>query len=169
MSNNSGQFELMKVANASKVSLIHQFGVKEIDLKTSLFEASANYYRRKHSADGMLGAVAKHLKAISGGSCDPVDDSLSVSLSLRLDKRKKQNISLGEKKIKDIALDLIKDEDSSDFVIITGDGQRIGRDELSIRTRVGIKAYGKSVDRDSAWHELEQFYRSLSASGAIGQ
>jgi len=159
----------MKVANVNIVNLINSQGVKEIDLRSTMYEATANYSRRKHKTDGALGAAGRHLKAIFGSANDTTEDSLSISLTIGLDKRRTKSISLGENRINEIAIDLANEDLYDDYVIITNTGQRISHNEIAIKTNVGIKAKGKSVDRDGAWAELMKFYLILKRSGATEQ
>lgn len=167
LGNIATQFELMRIANVNKIKLINTYGVKEIDLRATMFEATARYAKRKGETDGVLGVAAKHLGALFGNANEKIDDSLSIGVTLAIDRRRKTNISLGESRIKSIALDLVKDNEYDDYVIITGNGQRISKSELSIRSRVAIKAMGKSVDRGEAWAALASFYRELERSGAL--
>lgn len=41
------RFQLLKVADVSKLRLLHHQGVKEIELKATVFQATANYERRR--------------------------------------------------------------------------------------------------------------------------
>ena len=169
LSNSSTQFDLLKVADTSKVSVILAQGVKEIDLRSTMFEASARYASRKNKVDSALGAASKQLRAIFGSAHDVTDDNLSIGLTIGVDRRRRGNLSLGTERINKIAIDLVNDEDYDNYVIITNNGQRISRDELTVRTKVGMKAKGKSVDRDSAWGELMKFYMELKTNGATEQ
>jgi len=58
-------------------------------------------------------------------------------------------------------------EKDDEFVIVTGEGQKISHDEIFMKSAVKIDSLGKSVDRDKAWNELHDFYDSLAASGAF--
>ena len=52
-------FELMKAADISKLKLLHSQGVKELELRGTLYQATADYERRKAHVMGGLGGVWK--------------------------------------------------------------------------------------------------------------
>ncbi|MBB4304083.1 hypothetical protein GGD81_003138 [Rhodobium orientis] len=165
----SNKFDLVKVADIDKVMLLHAQGVKEVVIKSTIYEATAQYARRKSQAAGILGSLSKNLKAFWGNENDVNQDSLHVLLEIKTDARRK-GLKLGEERIEALAEDLLRNtEYNDDFVIITKEGQRIGPEEIYIRTKVGVKANGKSVDRDSAWKELSTFFNTLESIGATVQ
>ncbi|HEV2161974.1 MAG TPA: hypothetical protein VGR52_07065 [Stellaceae bacterium] len=164
------QFDLMKVADIPAIKLLQSQGVKEIEVRSTLFAASASFNRRKSHAQGVVGAAAKQLKALFGSEHDVTDDAITVALALKMDRRRTKGLKLGEKRIDTLGTDLIKNQEASDdYVIITKTGQRITPDEISIRSKVLIDAVGKSVDRDKAWKELNAFYKTFEESGALEQ
>jgi hypothetical protein len=169
LSNSSTKFDLLKVADVNKIGTVLQQGVKEIDLRSTMFQASADYTRRKHKPDGIIGAAAKHFRAIFGSEHDVTDDNLSISLSISIDKRRKGQITVGTERINKTAVDLLNDDEYDDYAIILNNGQRISRDEITLNTKVNIKAKGKSVDREGAWDELGKFYLQLKGGGATEQ
>lgn len=161
------QFELMKVADINKVDLMHAQGVKEIIIRASLYKASANLSRRRNQTVGILGATARQVKAVLGKEHDVTPDSLRVALALKTDRRFK-GVHLGEKRIEDLAANLLKNQEEDDeFIIVTKLGQRIGPTEIYIKSVASIKGVGKSVERDAAWRALNNFYESLDAMGAL--
>ena len=100
---------------------------------------------------------------------DVTSDALRVMLVIRSDKRR-TGIALGEKRLKVLATDVINNqEDDDEYIIVTKGGQRIGPQEILMRSTVRIDAIGKSVQRDKAWKELYAFYESLDSSGALEQ
>jgi hypothetical protein len=163
------QFDLLKIANVNKVKLLQSQGVAEIELRSTLSVATVSYNRRKHQPQGILGAAAKQVKAILGKEHDVTSDALRVMLTIKSDKRR-LGIALGEKRLKTLATSVINDQENDDeYVIITKGGQRIGPNEILMRSTVMIDAIGKSVQRDKAWKELYSFYETLASSGALEQ
>lgn len=79
----STQFDLQKVADMDKVQLLSKLGVKEIEIKASLFEASAMYQKRKNQTVGILAAAARHAKFVFGNEHDVNEDALNVVLEMR--------------------------------------------------------------------------------------
>ncbi len=162
------QFDLMKVANLDKIKVMRSQGVKEIEVRATMFAATAAYNKRLDQAQGMLGAVAKHFKKILGKPNDVTEDSLRIFVTIKTDNRFTKNLSLGEKNIEFVAEKIINEhQDDDDFVIHTQSGQRITPTEIYVRSNVHVQRKGKSVDRDKAWIELKKFYDVLTSSGAI--
>jgi hypothetical protein len=163
------QFDLIKIADVSKVKLLQSQGVAEIELRSTLSLATISYNRRKHQPQSIVGAAARHLKAVLGKEHDVTSDALRVMLTIRSDKRR-TGIALGEKRLKTLAADVINNQEEDDeYVIVTKGGQRIGPKEILMRATVSIESIGKSVQRDKAWRELYAFYEALDSSGALEQ
>lgn len=165
----ASQFDLMKVANVSKIKLMQSQGVKQIELRSTLYQATADYHRRKAQPQGILGSLGKQLKSVLGNEHDVNNDALRVELTVKTDKRRK-GLTLGEKHIKALAIDMVKNqEDEDEFVIVTKKDQRIGPKEINMRSKALIDGDGKTVNRDKAWKELIEFYNTLEAAGALEQ
>ena len=151
-----------------KITMIKKLGVKEIEIRASLYQASVDYQRRKAEPASILGAVGKHFKVIIHKDNDVTHNALKASLTLKLDRRMKGGISVGEKRLELVATEILKNiEDQDDFVIITKDGQKISPHEIFVRTKVDIERSGKSVDRDKAWKAVLSFYKTLETSGVL--
>ncbi|HWI27379.1 MAG TPA: hypothetical protein VN668_10455 [Stellaceae bacterium] len=164
----ASQFDLMKVANITAVKLLQKQGVKQIELRSTLYQASANYHRRRAHPQGLLGALSKHLRAVAGNEHDVNNDALRIELTLKTDKRRTSGIKLGEKRIKALAIETIQNQEGDDdFVIVTKADQRIGPDEINMRTKVQIDSDGKTVNRDKAWEALFHFFNTLDEAGAL--
>lgn len=163
----SSLFDLIKVASIPKLKLIQNKGVEEIELRASMYWASAHYLKRKAQPQGLLGGIARHVRAILGNEHDANPDALNVTLTLKTDRRRK-GLTLGEKRLKEIGLEVLRNQQKGDeFTIITKDGQRIGPDELYVRTTAEMESLGKSVQRDEAWKEVVKFYEFLEGAGAL--
>jgi hypothetical protein len=164
------RFQLLKVADVSKLKMLHQQGVKEIELKATVFQATADYERRKAHAYGIVGAAAKQFKVFQKKPNDYTRDGLQVVLSIKSDHRFRKDFKIGEKQIEDVAADIVKNaEDADEFTIITKTGQKIGPKEIFLRSKVLIDGEGKTVDRDKAWRELSSFYKKLHDTGLLEQ
>ncbi|MBN8958343.1 MAG: hypothetical protein J0H17_17535 [Rhizobiales bacterium] len=164
----SERFELAKAADITKLRLLHSQGVKEIEIKALVSQATALYEKRKATTYGTLGAAGKFLKSIWKAPNDYTNDSLNMVLSLKVDKRRRNGIKLGEKRIEALAVDIVKNaEKGDDFSILTKTGQRITQSEIFIRSKVLIDGEGKTVKRDKAWNELVEFYKVLTRSGSV--
>ncbi len=164
----SRMFGLEKIANVAKVKVIEAEGVKEIDINASLYDATVTYMKRKKDAAGAIGAAAKHIRALFRKDQLPEKDSLQVGLTLRADDRMKEGKVIGTKLLNDIAKDVLEDNED-DFVIVTRKGRRITKNEIYVRQKVDIEAFGKSIKRDPAWEALLEFHAQLVASGVVVQ
>jgi hypothetical protein len=161
------QFDLVKVADLNRVSMIHSIGVKEISLKGTIYEASAHYLKRKGKPSGLLSELAKVFKADLGAANDVNADALNVAIVFTLDGRRK-GVTIGEKRMKQFAEMTLKHAETDDeFIIELMDGQRITPGEIYVKTSVVIDSHGKSVLKSKAWGELRAFYTKLSDSGAL--
>ena len=166
----SNRFDLRKVADVSKLKMLHSQGVREVVFKATMFQATADYEKRKAQAFSIVGAVSKQFRAFINKPNDFTRDGLQVYLSLKSDHRFKKDFKLGEKRIEDVAADVVKNaEEEDDFVIVTKTGQKIGPKEIFVRASVLIDGDGKTVDRDKAWRELCGFYKGLHEKGLLEQ
>jgi hypothetical protein len=159
------KFELLKVANTDKLKLIQSEGIKSIDLKTTVYKASFDYSRRHAQAQGIAGAVGKHIKAFIGKPHDVTNDSLQIVLTIKKDLRVRKHLTLGEQTLESLAENILLNQEEDDhFSILLDNGQIV-----TIRQKLPVPARGKSVDRDRAWQALITFFRSLEARGITGQ
>ncbi|HEX4104778.1 MAG TPA: hypothetical protein VHX92_00975 [Rhizomicrobium sp.] len=172
MAKEKTKFDLVKVADIKKVNLVKKAGVKELEIRATLFKATADYNNRKSQAIGFAGALGKHMKAFLGKPNDVNDDGLKVGLVFKTDKRfGAKAVALGESEIETLAADLIKnvekDHEHYDYVIKTNKGQRITLEEIFMKSTVEIEAHGKTVQCNKAWKELVKFYEGLEETGAL--
>jgi hypothetical protein len=116
------RFELAKTADINKIALIKRSGIKEIEIRATLFQASTDYVRRKTQPFSLLGAVNKHFKALLGKENDATNDALKAVLTFKVDRRIRGGITLGEKRVEQLATELVKSqEEGDDYVIVTKD------------------------------------------------
>ncbi len=164
------KFDLMKVADVNKTKLIKAQGVKEIELRAVMSEETAHYNKRKGQAASIAGAAARHARLLFGNINDVTNDALRVGLTIKVDHRFRKHLSLGEKRLEQLALSLVKDQEAGDdFVIVTEGGQKISPQEIYMKTTVPIESIGKSVKYEKAWKELGDFFATLVEGGAIEQ
>lgn len=163
----STKFDLMKVANENKIAMLHRQGVREIEFWGTVYKATADYIKRKGQPVGLLSNLSREMKAVLGLQNDANHDALNVTLSFKIDRRRK-GIALGEQRLENLAVAALSNlEEEDDFVIETGSGQKISPTEIFIKSTVAIDSLGKSVERDKAWKELKVFYNNLALSGAL--
>lgn len=160
------KFILAKIANTSKLKLLHQRGVKEIEIRATTYDATARYLKRKSHVVGAIGEAIKAVKAFLGRQNDANADGLRVALTIKTDGRSKA-LTIGEKEIKKLAADIVQNPDDEDYVIVTNDGQKITPSEIFMKSVATIKSDGKTVNCDHAWAELQKFHGMLDDSGIL--
>lgn len=168
LGHNAALFVLDKVADADKLALIEENGVKEIVLNASVFEAVSHYNARRQEPVGMLRAVGQKLYSLLADDNEDRQDNLSVQISIGADGRVHHNEDRGYNRLAELAeqlLDGVQDGDS--FTIITKDGQKITAGKIILQKPASLPAAGKSVSRDAAWNELFGYYSELSANHLI--
>lgn len=175
---NTTQFDLMKVADIKKVKMLKKQGVKELEIRATLYKATADYTNRKNQVIGWTGAIGKTMKAFLGKPHDVTPDALRVAVSFKTDKRfGSKALAIGEAEIETLAADVVnttkkssnpaKGIDDYDYVIKTGTGQRITLDEIFMKSTVEIESDGKTVQCEKAFKELVKFFEDLEESGAL--
>ena len=164
----SDQFDVRAAANVNKVALMHAEGVREIDLKASLYSASHRHSERTHVPSNIMRIVSNGIKAYLDPKIPDEDDNLRVSLVMKTDGRLRTGVLLGRRKIESIAQSIIETaEDDDEFKIITRKGQTISQSEIYMNTKVLLEKNGKSVSREHAWAELESYYQDLEENGSL--
>ena len=176
--------ELDKVAKTSKVKMIQEEGVKEILLRSSLYEASLLQFDAKNpSIDGFGALIAQQMKRIFAKDPDLHAigelENLNISLSVRFDGKEgrkrhadpKFGVAGHERLIKasQRVLDECDEEDSGGFVIITGANNQITADEVRVSDKVNIATLGKSLSHTDAWDKLAKYYEQLKGTGVLSQ
>jgi hypothetical protein len=148
--------------------MLNSQGVKEIALRASVYQATAQYERRKANTSGVLRKIATHILSVVGAEKEDFDDRLRVELVIKTDGRSRKNLRLGEQRIEAMATDIVSNcEKHDDFTITTNKGQQITADEIFVNEVALIDAYGKSVKCQRAWDALLDFHKSLKISGAL--
>jgi hypothetical protein len=152
---NYRDFYLIKAVDINALTMLQRQGVKEIEIHGSLYKVTADYVRRQTHVSGVLGALGKEIKRVLGKPHDVTQDALRVAVTVKVDRRDKQHLSLGEKDIQTLAEDVLKNAEAGDeYAIVTGTGQKITPKEVFVKERRHIDADGKTVGRDKAWSEL---------------
>ena len=96
-------FLLVKAVDIARLTMLQRQGVQEIEVRGSLYKVTADYVRRHTHVPGILGIVGKELKRQLGKPHDVTQDSLRVTLTIKVDKREKKHLSIGEKDIQSLA------------------------------------------------------------------
>ena len=164
-------FDIKPVASKDIVKLINDSAISSITLNAAMYEASNKAAKQKSHTIGALGAVGKYLGAMVGRQNDVTNDSLSIALTIKLDRRSKTHTGLGEEKLHSWALDLaksaVREFDDADFVIKLQDNRTITPNELKIVKAISLPTHGKSVNREEVRKVLVDFYNELCTNGTI--
>ncbi|MGX9463506.1 hypothetical protein ACWXWU_20105 [Shewanella sp. A14] len=177
-------FELDKVAKTNKLRMIKDEGVKEIDLNTSLYEASLIHMDQKNpKVSGWKKAMANQLSAVFSKDKDLKDitekENLNVKVTIKFDGMEARRNSkdpefgkAGKKRLEKTAEQVIAEfdeEHENGFVIVTGAGNRITSDEIRVSDSFRVETLGKSLSKSAAWTKLKEYHDRLDADGVFKQ
>jgi len=156
-------FELIRVASVDAIRSIKKYKVKSIDLKVAISTATAAHFEldRKDWFGPLLGALIKRdpkvedLRNSQNGTAKisiivPSGDLLAVNEGLDA-----------------LAMSVVNDEESEDFVINLRNGDTIKPDQMSVRKTVKLEGVADSVSVDQAWNEMRFFLQKLHEDGQI--
>lgn len=162
-------FSLSKVANVNKIKLLKNQGVKSINLNASLYSATLDHLERTTVNKRLTGGIAEQILAIFGKDKNDKDledaENLSVSLKLSFDSRKK-GASFGREKLESLA-NMLVNEDDDGFTIETLSGEKVKSDDITLRKKISMLKFGKTVYCNDAWKELENYYLELKSGGLL--
>jgi len=177
-------FELDKVARTSKLRMIKEEGVDEIELNTSLYEASLIHMdKTKPKVSGIKKSIANQVSAIFGKDSNLNEikerENLNVKVSIKFDGREAQKHKkepkfgeVGKKRLEKTAEQIIAEfeaDNDNGFVIVTGANNRITSEEIRISDSFRIKTLGKSISKEATWVKLKQYYDRLNTEGVFKQ
>jgi hypothetical protein len=163
----AASFELTNAVDVDKLALLQRDGVKEIQMRGTMFSASYEYAKRNGNAVGALEKISKHIKAFLKADHSVEADGLEMELTIKVDGRSK-GLHLGEKRLQTIAADVLEHQDAGDrFIITTNSGDKIKPSEIYVKSTETFEPIGKSIGRDEAWMKLKEYYNSLLRSGTI--
>ena len=177
-------FELDKVAKTNKLRMIKDEGVKEIDLNTSLYEASLIHMDQKNpKVSGLKKVMADQLSSIFSKDKDLKDitekENLNVKVTIKFDGMEARRNSkdpefgtAGKKRLEKTAEQVIAEfdkEHENGFVIVTGAGNRITSDEIRVSDSFRVETLGKSLSKSAAWTKLKEYHDRLNADGVFKQ
>ena len=180
----ASSFELDKVAKTNKLRMIKDEGVKEIDLKTSLYEASLIHLDKNNpKVSGWKKAVANQLSALFGKDKDLKEikdkENLNVNISLKYDGAEARKHSkdpdfgiAGKKRLEKTAEQVISEfeqENENGFTIITGAGNTITSEEIRVSDSFRVETLGKSLSKSSTWSKLKEYHDRLNSDGVFKQ
>jgi hypothetical protein len=171
LGDDAANFGLSRVADASKVQLIAQHGVKQVKLNASLYEASLDHIERTSVKQKLLGTVWDEFLAIFADDVKMKEiserENLTAEVVIKFDRRREGG-EIGQERLAALATAVVEDDDEG-FAIETLEGETIRSNQITLRKAVAIEAHGKSVYYSEAFDELLAYYDELTASGVLHQ
>jgi hypothetical protein len=177
-------FELDKIAKTNKLRMIKEEGVKEIDLATSLYEASLVHMDRDNpKVSGWKKVIADQLSALFGKDKELSEikekENINVKISLKYDGMEARKHSKdpefgksGMERLEKTAAQVISEfdeEHENGFTIVTGAGNRITSDEIRVSESFRVETLGKSLSKKAAWAKLKEYHDKLDTDGVFNQ
>ncbi len=154
---NSDTLELCKIADANKVSMIKNEGVKELRLSSSLYHASLIEMDKANSKpSGLLSSISTQLTRIFSKDSTLKEiselENLNVDVVLSFDgnegRKKHLPPKFGEagreRLLKTAEMILTESDDDEGFEIITGKKNKISSDQIRVAENATIRTLGKS-------------------------
>ncbi|WP_319772807.1 hypothetical protein [Breoghania sp.] len=168
----SQNFELIRIGSPDKLALIDAVGVKSVDLKVDISEATATEVL-EGDADGGLW---HNIKSDFGNAINSVFGRDRSFVQLRNAEQGSVKITVNVPKgdlqvVKDsldgFAEKVVEDEEADTFTIHLRDGAIIRPDEVSVKKVVKLETMANSVSTLDAWNEMNVYMRDLEESGQL--
>lgn len=168
LGHNAKLFSLEKVADAEKIALIQERGVKEVVLNATLYEATSKYNQRHSQPTSILRSIGRVFYSLRDDDNESRMDNLSVYVSISADGRVQHNSEVGYARIEEFASQVVETQaDGDSYTIITKDGQKISAAKITLHKTVKIASQAKSIAREPAWSELLTYYQELAAKNFL--
>ena len=169
MENWTEDFDLLKIANVDKVEQIEREGVKAIRLDVGLYEEGVEEIRRT-----MRRSLNDELRdwLLSMFMDDPdlqqlrQEENLNARLLITWDGRRGGG-QIGLRRLAEMSTQLVGEEEEG-YTVETRSGATIRAQELNLRKKVVLQAFGKTVNHQNAWREIKRYFDELEENGALG-
>ena len=163
LNENSQKFDLIRVADVKAIKLIERYKVKSVELKVEINKSTAASFESdpKNWFSAVLGALilrdpkVEELRNSLNGTAKilinvPDGDLLATSGGLDA-----------------LAMSVVDDEESEDYVINLRNGEVIKPNQISVRKLVKLERVANSVSVDQAWTQMKIFLQELRENGQI--
>lgn len=166
------QFALVRVGNPKNLAVIEAVGVKSIDLRVSIAEATADEIIDGSAAGGTWKNAVKNIGEAFLGLTEK-DAELrqlreaeqgSVTVSINVDKR---DVTSAPDGLDHFASEFVEDEEAEGYVIHLRDNTKITPHEITVRKPVKLEAHANSVSVVQAWDALSEFMSELTENGQL--
>lgn len=160
-----------KIGAADKLQLIQREGVKSIELNAALYEATLDWYESEVKAK-ILRRLSDAIKDCFADDEDlreiAANENINAKVVLNFDSRKRGG-ELGRDRMEQLGTNLVREEEGSDYVIVTRENKRITLDEIQLKKNIHVSRHGKTVDRTDAWSKLKEYFEELDRDGLLSQ
>jgi hypothetical protein len=149
--------------------VIEEQGVKEISLKSYLYDATIHAMGDQRRTRSLLGGLGKHVNAILGRENVIDVDAIHAELTIKVDNRSKNNARRGTEKLSALASDLVSHTiESDDYVIVLRNNIKLSPDEIRLQKLVTVESDGgKTLKSPAIRKELIDFFNELCDSRAV--
>lgn len=166
-------FELTRVGNPNALAIIERVGVKTIDMKVDISEASAVDLIEGEGPAGFWQSAKNQIgEAFQGLTASDAElrqlrlaEQGSVTVSINV---KKGDLSAARDGLDHLAGEIAEDEEAEGYVIRLRDGAVITPDEVSVKKAVRIEAHANSVSVVQAWDAMRTYMEELEENGQLG-
>jgi hypothetical protein len=166
------QFDMVRVGNPKNLAVIKTVGVKSIDLKVSIAEATADEIIDGPAGAGMWkNAVKKIGDAFRGLTERDAElrqlrdaEQGSVTVSINVDKRDVTSALHG---LDHLASEFMEDEEADGYIIHLRNDTKITPHEITVRKPVKLDAHANSVSVFQAWEAMQKFMGELAENGQL--
>ena len=163
-------FQIIPVANVSKVQMLQDSGVKSIRLRSGLHSTTLDRVAEKSIRNKIFGPISREMRQYIRRNREFEEilaaENLTVEVLLKFDSRRRGG-EVAQDAFKKFGEDVLETDSGDQFEIETLDGQRLKSDDLQLRKRVQLPAHGKTVISIEARRELEVYFRELRQQGAL--
>ncbi|MDQ0503691.1 hypothetical protein [Xanthobacter agilis] len=173
MPEHARKFELARIGNPNRISLIERIGVKSIDLKIDIASATAESISDDCDGHGIWSSFRRYMGSTITALTARDADLAQLRKSEKGTVKLTINVKGGDLSAVCHSLDLLagkvsEDEEADDFTIHLRDNEtRITPSEMSIRKTVRIEAQANYIDVSQAWDSMIQYIRELEESGVL--
>ncbi|MEW5770811.1 MAG: hypothetical protein AB1831_10680 [Pseudomonadota bacterium] len=166
-------FDLAPASNLDTVKLIHEHGVKAIDLEVSAYALSLPQDKRKTWPARLLGGFSDEINALAAKDQSAAEqkalEDLMVGVQISLNGSSRAG-EPSKRFIESMAQTLFEEDglDHSSFSIITQKNEKIMADKIRLHTRVNLQTkQDNTVSHQSAWAEMERYFDDIRNAGLL--
>jgi hypothetical protein len=161
-------FHVKPIANVNKARIVADEGVKEVRLRSALYDATHEAIKVKPKLKDTFYHIREAVRSVvssdkSMSSIIKAEDMMS-EIVIRPDGRKK-DITAARRAAQLIADDIVNDQDAPEYIIITGENTFIKSTEISVKKLVSFKLHGETIDANEARLEMISYLSELNNRG----